>query len=380
MKVLVLGGAGAVCSETTRDLAQYSDFENIVVADFNLDAANELVRDIGDPRLTAVKFDANDYDSMLKFFPGYDVVISGLPCEYDLAVTRACAETGVNGLDVATEENQWSYDAVAKEKNMVYIPGMGATPGITNVMAKHAINQMDEVDDIQINFAAFRCPAPAPGLLVTFLWEFNPKTETRFFFKNGEYHLVGPFEGLKKVDYKGEIGVQEVCYIPHPETRTMPKSLGVKNVSVHGCFPPQAMNLARTMLEWGLFDDEVFTYKGVEINSLDVMFELLLRSPRTKETPVWGYGLVVEVFGKKGGKKLKIKLWNEHPPMSEWGGKAAYYKNIAIPLSIGAQMIARGDVTIRGVVPPELAIDPEIFFDELKLRGITIGEEIKWFD
>jgi saccharopine dehydrogenase-like NADP-dependent oxidoreductase len=85
---------------------------------------------------------------------------------------------------------------------------------------------MDEVEEIQINFAAFRCPAPAPGLLVTFLWEFNPKTETRFYVKNGEKHMVGPFQGIKTVDYKGEIGVQEICYIPHPETRTMPKSLG----------------------------------------------------------------------------------------------------------------------------------------------------------
>jgi saccharopine dehydrogenase-like NADP-dependent oxidoreductase len=47
MKVLVLGGAGAVCSETTRDLAQYSKFDEIVVADYNLDAANELIKDIG---------------------------------------------------------------------------------------------------------------------------------------------------------------------------------------------------------------------------------------------------------------------------------------------------------------------------------------------
>ena len=191
MKVLVLGGAGAVCSETTRDLAQYSKFDEIVVADYNLEAANDLIKEIGDPRLTAVKFDANDDDAMVKLFPGHDVVISGLPCEYDLAVTRACAATGVNGLDVATEEDQWSYDAVAKEKDMVYIPGVGETPGITNALAKHAVNQMDEVDEIQINFAAFRCPAPAPGLLVTFLWEFNPKTDTRFYVNTErKYKLV----------------------------------------------------------------------------------------------------------------------------------------------------------------------------------------------
>ena len=380
MKTLVLGGAGAVCKETTRDLAQYSKFDEIVVADYNLEAANKLVESIGDPRLKTIFFDAEDYDSMLKLFPGYDVVINGLPWKYDLAVTKACVEVGVSGLDVSTEEDQWDYDAAAKEKEIIFIPGVGATPGITNAMARRAADQMDEVEEIQINFAAFRCPAPAPGLLITFLWEFHPETESRVYYENGEFHRVGPFEGLKYIDFGGEIGTQEVCYIPHPETRTMPKSLGAKKVSVHGCFPPQAMNLAKTLLEWGLYDEEPFTYKGIEINSLEMIHQLLLRSPKTKETPVWGYGLVVEVFGKKDSKDIKIKLWNEHPPMIEWGGKAAYYKNIAVPLSIGAQMIVRGDVDARGVVPPETAIDPSILFDELKLRGIEIGEQVEWLD
>ncbi len=378
MKALVLGGAGAVCSETTRDLVLYSDFDEIVVAEYNIEAANALIEELGDPRLKAVQFDANDYDSMLKLFPGHDVVINGLPWKYDLAVTKACVEVGVNGLDVSTEEEQWDYDRTAKEKDLVFIPGVGATPGITNAMAKQAADQMDEIDDIQINFAAFRCPAPAPGLLITFLWEFHPETQGRVYYENGEFHWVGPFVGLKNVDFKGEIGTQEVCYIPHPETRTMPISLGAKKVSVQGCFPPQAMNLAKTLLEWGLYDEEPFKYKGAEINSLEMIHQLLLRSPQTKETPIWAYGLVVEVFGKKDGKDLMIKLWTEHPPMHEWGGKAAYYKNIAIPLSVGAQMIVRGDVKARGVVPPESAISPKIFFDELKIRGIEVREEKVW--
>jgi saccharopine dehydrogenase-like NADP-dependent oxidoreductase len=380
MKTLVLGGAGAVCNETTRDLARFSKFDEIVVADYNLDAANALITEIGDPRLKAVFFDAEDYQAMLQLFPGYDVVINGLPWKYDLAVTKACVEVGVNGLDVSTEEDQWDYDATAKEKDIVFIPGVGATPGITNAMARKAADQMDEVDDIQINFAAFRCPAPAPGLLITFLWEFHPKTEGRVYYEDGEFHWVGPFKGLKTITFPGQIGKQEVCYIPHPETRTMPKSLGARKVSVHGCFPPHAMRLAKAMLESGLYSEEPITVMGVETNALEMMHEILLTLPETKETPIWAYGLVVDVFGKKDGKNIKIRLWSEHPPMDEWGGKAAYYKNIAIPLSIGAQMIVRGDVDVRGVVPPETAIDPLIFFDELKLRGITIGEEVEWLE
>ena len=63
--------------------------------------------------------------------------------------------------------------------------------------------------------------------------------------------------------------------------------------------------------------------------------------------------------------------------MDEWGGRAAYYKNIAIPLSIGAQMIARGEIEARGVLPPETVIKPELFFAELEKRGITIEQKVE---
>jgi saccharopine dehydrogenase (NAD+, L-lysine-forming) len=377
MRALVLGGAGAVCKETTRDLAEYSKYDEIVIADFNLEAATSLVKDIGDRRLTPLFFDAEEYGSMLKLFPTFDVVINGLPWKYDLPVTKACVEVGVNGLDVSTEEDQWSYDAQAKDRDMVFIPGVGATPGITNAMAKRAADQLDEVDDIQINFAAFRCPAPAPGLLITFLWEFHPKTESRVYYEDGEFIWVGPFEGLKTINFPGQIGEQEVCYIPHPETRTMPKTLGAKRVSVRGCFPPQAMRIGKVMLDWGLYSEEPVTIKGIETKPFDLMFDLLLQMPETKQTPLWAYGLVVDVFGKRAGRDVKITLWSEHPPQEEWGGSAAYYKNIAIPLSIGAQMITDGEVSARGVVAPESALDPGLFFAELEKRGIQVKETIE---
>jgi saccharopine dehydrogenase-like NADP-dependent oxidoreductase len=374
MRILVLGGAGAVCRHATRDLAEYSAFDQIVIGEYNLAAAQELAAEIGDRRVTVLQVNAEDYDGLVRAFHGFDVILNGLPWKYDLAVTRACVEAGVNGLDVSATEDQWSYDAAAREKGLVFIPGLGATPGITNVMARRGADQLDQVDEIQIHFGAFRCPAPSPGLLTTFLWEFHPQTESRVYYADGAFHRVGPFEGLKTVHFPGPIGDQEVCYIPHPETRTLPGSLGAPAVSVRGCFPPHAMRLARVLLESGLFSDEPIIVHGIETTAYELIYQLLLRLPQSKQTPLWAYGLLVEVTGRKDGRTCKFTYWNRHPSQEEWGGQAAYYKNIAIPLSIGAQMIARGDVSVRGVVPPEMAIDPEILFAELARRRIDIHE------
>jgi lysine 6-dehydrogenase len=377
MKVLSLGGAGAVCQHATRDLAQFSDFDEIVIGDYNVAAAKRLAADIGDPRVKVLQVDAEDYAGLVETFNGFDVVLNGLPWKYDLAVTKACVEAGVSGLDVSTEKDQWDYDAAAREKDVVFIPGIGATPGTTNAMARRGADRLDEVDEIQINFAAFRCIAPAPGLLVTVLWEFDPKTDERLYYRDGRFHRVVPFEGLKKVSFAGPIGEQEVYYIPHPETRTMPKSLGARAVSVHGCFPPHVMRLVKAMLEAGLYGRETVTVKGVEATPLELMHEILIQLPESKQNPLWAYGLLVQVYGERDGRNVKVTLWNRHPPQEEWGGPAAYYKNIAIPLSIVAQMIARGDVTHRGVVPPETALDPDIFFAELARRRIEIHEKIE---
>jgi len=92
---------------------------------------------------------------------------------------------------------------------------------------------------------------------------------------------------------------------------------------------------------------------------------------------VWAYGLVVEVLGMKNGKPAKVTLKNSHPPMNKWGGKAAYSRNVGIPLSIGAQIMAAGRVKQKGVLPPEACFDPLSFFRELSKRGIEIHERIE---
>ena len=149
---------------------------------------------------------------------------------------------------------------------------------------------------------------------------------------------------------------------------------GAGAVSVHGCFPPHVMRLTKAMLESGLYSQEQVTIHGVETTPFDTMFELLLRIPQSKKTPVWGYGLVVQVDGQQGGRQVRLTYQSRHPPQETWGGSAAYYKNIAVPLSIGAQMIARGDVRPRGVLPPESALEPTLFFAELARRSIDIHE------
>jgi lysine 6-dehydrogenase len=379
VKVLVLGGAGAVCKETTRDLAIYSDFENITIADNNIRAVDKLLSEIGDERLTPLYFDADQAGSQLELISDFDIVINGLPYKYDYVINKLCVEAGVNGLDLSSSDPQFELHGQAVDKHILFVPGMGATPGITNMMVRRASEVLDTVDEVDVFFAAFRCLAPSPGLLQTTLWEFNPEEEDRseVFYENGKWHAAPPLSGEIAVRFHDQIGIQKVYYVPHDESYTLPRSFsGLRRVAVRGCFPPHVMSLMGSLMQSGMLSSKDVNLRGMKIPSIEIINAILLQNPFSKENPVWAYGLVVEVSGTRDQRLVKCVYRSHHPPAEKWGGESAYYKNVGIPLSIGAQLIASGKAMEKGVLPPEKAFPTDLFFNALAVRGIGVEEQI----
>jgi len=376
MRILVLGGAGAIGSETTKDLVKTSNFSEIVLGDVAVERTREFISKLGDKRLSAIKVDANNVEELAKVMKNFDIAVSALPFRFDFNVTQAAIKAKVNGIDVASTEDQYGLDSEAKKAGITYVAGCGATPGTTNLMAKYGIQKLDRAEEVQIAFAAFRCTAIAPGLLYTTLWEFDPAVKERLYYKKGKFVPVDPLEGTKVVEFHEQIGKQEVCYVPHEEPRTLSKTFPeLKKIEVRGCFPPNTMELVKTLVKYNFYQDEPVEVDGKKVKPIDLVFNFLLQSPAAKENPLWAYGLVVEVTGRKNRKPANVILKNSHPPMDEWGGRSAYSKNVGIPLSIGAQMISKGKVKQKGVLPPEACFDPIEFFKELSKRGIEIYEK-----
>jgi saccharopine dehydrogenase-like NADP-dependent oxidoreductase len=136
------------------------------------------------------------------------------------------------------------------------------------------------------------------------------------------------------------------------------------------------MELMGALMRAGLLSDTPVQIGEQEMTAFGACRDLLWAAPSSRENPVWAYGLVVEVSGTRADRRVVCTYRNEHPPQEVWGGESAYFKNVGIPLSIAAQMIAQGRVECQGVVPPELAFSAQPFFQELAKRGIQIHEEI----
>jgi len=378
VKILVLGGAGAIGSEATKDLVKTSSFSEIVLGDLAEERTKDFISKLGDKRLSFVRADANNIEELAAVMKGFDIVASTLPFRYDFNVTKAAMKARVNGIDVASTEDQYGLSVDARKAGITYVAGCGATPGTTNLMAKYGIQKLDKAEEVQIAFAAFRSTAIAPGLLYTTLWEFDPAVQERIYYNDGEFVRVGPLEGKKVVEFHEQIGKQEVCYVPHEEPRTLSQTFPqLKKIEMRGCFPPDTMDLIKTLVKYNFYQNELVEVNGAKVKPIDFVFNFLLQSPAAKENPLWAYGLVVEVIGVKNGKPARVVLRNSHPPMDEWGGRSAYSKNVGIPLSIGAQMVASGKVKQKGVLPPEACFDSVEFFKELSKRGIRIEERME---
>jgi lysine 6-dehydrogenase len=108
---------------------------------------------------------------------------------------------------------------------------------------------------------------------------------------------------------------------------------------------------------------------GADIKPRRVFGELL-----QKHLPADGpdYVLVrLDFVGRSNGENKSLR-YDIVDKLDESTGLSAMMRTTAFPASIIAQMMARGDVLVRGATPQEKAIDPEKFVAELERRNIKI--------
>src|SRR5215831_2828690 len=327
MRIIVLGGCGAMGSEATRDLARTSDFEEIVIADADLPRAQILAGELGGGRVRAIQVDANDEPALTDNLRGFDVVANCTTYHFGLKVTRAAINARVNYLDLGGLHNtprQLEMDADARLAGVTICLGSGATPGVTNLMARAAADELDQVDEVHIAFASFRSIAPSPGLLDTVLDEFSIASR-RFFWQAGEFIETPAFSGSKQVRFAAPVGEIETFYVPHSETHTIHRFLGkgVRRVDVRGTWRPEIMRALRTFADLGLTGEATVDLDGQTIPVRTLLrAHILEHASDFCEEGEWAFLLNVEVFGQRNGQTSRIEYVSHHPSKAEWGTSA----------------------------------------------------------
>lgn len=367
MRVVLLGGAGEIGAEIARELARVPEIDSLVIADLDGDRADGLARECGQqgerPSVSVSGVDVHDRASALALLDGADLLMNCTTFALFDAVISLAIEARVDYADLISEPTD-EHRRAARDAGITAISGLGASPGLSNVLVRHAADELDELHAVEISWISMRTVAPTPGLLDTILWELSQECDTRLYYRDGRHHRAAPFEGSRQVEFAPPVGRQQVYYVPHTEVATLPDHFpALRDCAVRGSWRPELMHDMQVLERYGLLADAALE---------STKRAIWTRCGAVRDAANWMLYVNVEVEGSRDGGPVRRTYKVSHP--ADWGQRGVA-RMTGVPAAVGAQLLARHGRTATGFVDPEEYYDPLEFLGELERRGTVV---VRW--
>ena len=256
IKILVIGGAGHIGSVIVSELHRLDSTAEITIADKNVEKAKEIAKMVGGD-IKILHVDAAAEDSLVNAIKGFDVAVSAIGPfhKFGVPILKAALRAGVNFVDInddydATEEALKLHEE-AQERKVTALIGMGATPGITNLLARHGTRKLDKVSEIGTYWIWTAIdPTMGPAIIDHYFHAITGMIPT---YKNGEWVMVKALSEPEYYEFPKPIGSWEVAHAGHPEPVTIPRYIKVKNVcNKGGVWPSDLNDIAKIFSTLGL--------------------------------------------------------------------------------------------------------------------------------
>lgn len=373
MHIIVLGGAGAMGRVTVRALSEYEDVDQITLADFNEARAREVAASLKSDKIQVKQIDVTDEERLSALLRGADAVLSAVDYVFNLLVLKACIKEKVHYADLGglfhMTRQQMDMSPVVEAAGITAILGMGGTPGITNLLARMAVDQLDRVDSIKVQLGCSdttpsKAPLVTPYSIRTILDEFTKEPQV---FQDGVWYPQQPLTGQEEIAFPPPVGRTTAIYSLHSECASLPVSFrdkGIRYVSFKIAFPGDFLTKLKFLVDLGFGSNEPISVQGVKVSPREVLARLLERFPSEDVEPQDCDVLRIVAIGETGGQRMEITNQIVVLPYRGWGISAGAL-DTGVPLAIAGRMLARGEITRRGAVGPEMCVPVEPFFREL---------------
>ena len=352
MKVIILGACGGMGRYVAKSISSFKEINDLAVADLNLQDAEIFASQLGN-HIKGIEVDINDTKSLLSILINYDVVLNtvGPFFKFGYQVLKTSLEANCHYMDICDDweptEKMLELNNFAKEKNLLALLGLGASPGITNLLGRIAIDHLDTAHTIYTGWNLEEAkPEPVSSQKDTnaaMIHGIEQITGKVKIFQDGKFKMVNPLKELK-VSYPN-IGTFSAFIFGHPEAITFPNHFKDLSNSVnlaHGnkstIFVLKTMRnlinlkilpkrIAAQFLEW--LEKQETAKKHIRSNSLPEIYAL--------------------AKGFKNGNEESVGVSLDGEPSRELTmGEATGY-----PLSLGLKMFLNNEITERGVIAPE---------------------------
>lgn len=393
MKVLALGGAGAMGAVAVRTAREISGVQEIVIADRDLGAAEGLARQLGEGRIPvlAVEVDVTDEAALRAVLEPMDLVLNtvGPYFRFGLTVLRAAIETRTHYLDICDDWEptlqMLDLDELAREHEVCAVIGMGASPGISNLLAAIAATGFDSIHDIYTAWpvdvgtdgddtegkAQLLSSGGRPTAAAVHWMEQASGTITAV----GAGQLIEQ-RPLSPVVLDLPAGHRGTAYsIGHPEPITLRRSLKpigtALNLMVIKPWTVAYLDALRRDIDAGMLTLEqaavAFAVPGWRRAVRSAWATLRLRGPGTLPP------FFAAVTGERQGDRCAVVArLNMTGPQSRPIRSALrdMARITGVPLALGMAQVIDGTARRAGVHPPEAVIEPQRFFADL---GVALG-------
>ncbi len=380
MRYLVLG-AGQQGRAIAFDLLQDPEAE-VVLADQDPDLLEEVYSWLDNPRVDLEPLDADSREEVRTAMEEADVAINALPYRFNLDVTTDAIATGTHLVDLGGNNDvvhaQLELDQQARDAGIVVIPDCGLAPGLANILAADTCDRLTRVKHLKIRVGGLpQRPQGEFDYMLTFNIEglLNEYSEPVLAVRDGDIVTLEPLTDVERVTFPDPWGELE-AFNTSGGLSTLPRTLGhkVENMDYKTLRYPGHAEKVRALYEQGLFSREPRQTSAGPVVPRELLAKMFEDTCNYPEADV--VLLRIVAIGQKGSVPLMVRT-QIIDRFDKENGITAMMRMTGYPTSIIAQMIARGDVGDRGVVPGERAVNKQIFRDELEHRDIHLEEVVK---
>jgi lysine 6-dehydrogenase len=378
-------GAGRQGTAAAYDMARWGDASEVLLADYDLAAAeraSKRVNDlIGKPVATAARVDVNDQQSVEALIQGRNAILSCVPYRFNPLVTRAAIAAQVNMCDlgghigIARDQHALSDEAAAAGISIV--PNCGQVPGMGTSLMVYAMELLDDAKEVYMWDGGLpQKPREPFRYLLTFNMAglTNEYAENAMFLRDGRITEVEPLTELEVVEFPEPIGKLE-AFVTGGGTDSMPwtyegKLRVLQNKTLRH---PGHFAQLRAFFDLGLWSLDAIDVKGQRVVPRDVfeaLFEPKVTHPEDRDLIV----LRVKAVGEKDGRPASsvVELIDAY---DESTGFTAMERTTGWSAAIVTEMAAR-DETRRGCAGVEVQVPAAAYVAELRRRGFSVREAI----
>lgn len=352
LTVAVLGAGGTIAPPIVRDLAESSEVAALKLLDLDGAKAEATARDHGGAKAQAVALDARAPGALESALAGVDVLVNSASYRINVDVMEACLASGTHYIDLGglyhVTAEQLGLHELFVAADLVALLGIGSAPGKTNLMASVATEKLGgSVERIDIT-AGGRDLAPPSGFAPPYAVQtlLDELTLKPIVLRDGQPVEIEPLTDAGMIDFPTPIGEAPAIYTLHSELLTFGESFGCRECTFRLSLGPAVL--------------------GRLIELTTATAEEVVHAAATAVKPS-GQTISIHLVDAYASER-HVRVACRTSPKPEWGFGGSVISTSA-PAAAAVRLLARGQITARGALPPERAIVPEQMFAELETRG-----------